>query len=487
MTAEFDFRSWTCGKQVTIGPFTVEPFRSWTTRSRPTGCGSAATARCWPTPATRAAATRWTRLADGADLLLAEASFRDGDDNPREHPPDRQRLRRPGRVRRGSGGWCSPTSRRGSTRQDMLAEAQAVWDGPAELARPGAVYDAGLSAGQTSPASWTQIAICTRLVTWSLSKSRETCAFTVGTDRCSSRAISALVRPRPTAQGDVLLAVGRARASRRWADLGAVVAGVVAEPVDEGPGHRRGEHRVAVGHRPDRLEDLRRRGVLEQEAVGARGQRPTTCSSASKVVSTMTCGGSGRSCSARVASRPLIRGIRMSISTTSGRSSSTSAAPRGRRRPRRPPRGRAGRRASATSADRTSGSSSTTAAGSRMVMPPTGSSRAARSWSPSRGASSRPPRSSARSASPTRPSPDAGGRAAEAERVAHHHVEPVLGRPGELDGQQAAGGVLAGVGDPLLDDPVERPAGRVRHSAGARPGRGTRRGARSRGPRRPAR
>ena len=43
---------------------------------------------------------------------------------------------------------------------------------------------------------------------------------------------------------------------------------------------------------------------------------------------------------------------------------------------------------------------------------------------------------------------------------------PVVGTAADLDGQQCPGGVLAGVGDALLDDPVERPADHIRHRLG---------------------
>ena len=79
---------------------------------------------------------RSTQLARGADLLLAEASFRDGDDNPPElhltgtdcgevaTAADVGRL-----VLTHVPPWYDP--------QDMLAEAQTVVGRPVELARAG--------------------------------------------------------------------------------------------------------------------------------------------------------------------------------------------------------------------------------------------------------------------------------------------------------------------------------------------------------------
>lgn len=80
------------------------------------------------------------RIAGGADLLLAEASFRSGDDNP----PDLHLTgTEAGEVAaRGGVGrllvthvppWHDPA--------DALAEAAAVFDGPLELARAGAVHE----------------------------------------------------------------------------------------------------------------------------------------------------------------------------------------------------------------------------------------------------------------------------------------------------------------------------------------------------------
>lgn len=78
--------------------------------------------------------------AVGADLLLAEASFREADDNP----PDLHLT----------GADCGRTAARADVgrlvlthvppwhdRADSLAEARSVWDGPVELAASGASYD----------------------------------------------------------------------------------------------------------------------------------------------------------------------------------------------------------------------------------------------------------------------------------------------------------------------------------------------------------
>src|SRR4029079_2346798 len=94
-----------------------------------------------------------------------------------------------------TGADCGPTASRAGARRLVLthvppwydpagaeAEARGEWSGPVDLARAGARYDVGGRA-QTSPASCTTIATCTRLVASSLVSRRDTCAFTVGIDR----------------------------------------------------------------------------------------------------------------------------------------------------------------------------------------------------------------------------------------------------------------------------------------------------------------
>lgn len=79
-------------------------------------------------------------VAKDADLLLAEASFRSGDANPpRLHltGTDCGEAAARGRAQRllltHVPPWFDP--------QDALAEARAVYDGPASLARAGQVHD----------------------------------------------------------------------------------------------------------------------------------------------------------------------------------------------------------------------------------------------------------------------------------------------------------------------------------------------------------
>ena len=224
-------------------------------------------------------------------------------------------------------------------------------------------------------ASWTRIAIWTRLVTWSLSKTRETCAFTVGTDRWRRAAISALLSPLPTSRATSSSRSVSARSASR------------AEATRSSPVSRRSRSmrvRVAVGESIGSPATTVRIAVtisgggvsLSRKPSAPAASAPTTCSSASKVVRTMTRGGWGRRCSSRVASSPPSTGIRMSISTTSGRSLAVSAIatrPSGAS----PTTSRSGWPPSIrVRAERTSGSSSTT---STRVMSATVSTRGARS------------------------------------------------------------------------------------------------------------
>jgi len=139
MTEEFDFRPWVPGEPVTIEPFEVDtvrvehPVEAYGLRVRAGGALLAYTGdtgRC----------AQLTDLAAGADLLLAEASFRDGEDNP------------PGIHLTGSD--CGRTAEQGRVKrlvithvppwydgQDMLEAARAAWDGPVELATQGASFE----------------------------------------------------------------------------------------------------------------------------------------------------------------------------------------------------------------------------------------------------------------------------------------------------------------------------------------------------------
>lgn len=137
MTEEFDFRTWQ--GPVQVGPFTVEPFSvvhpvpAYALRVT---CGDrvlAYTGDCGPCEGALEAAR-------GADLLLAEASFEEGADNP----PDLHLTGKEcGELATSAGvprlvlthipPWHDPAVVHG--------EAKAAYDGELSLARAGAVHD----------------------------------------------------------------------------------------------------------------------------------------------------------------------------------------------------------------------------------------------------------------------------------------------------------------------------------------------------------
>ena len=137
MHHEFDFREWHGSER--IGPFRVEPvpvnhpvpaYGLRVTADGATIAYSGDTGPC----------ASLDDLARDADLFLVEASFRSGDDNP----PDLHLTGTDGgQVAARAGArrlvlthvppWHDPV--------DALAEAVGAYDGPAELARPGAVYE----------------------------------------------------------------------------------------------------------------------------------------------------------------------------------------------------------------------------------------------------------------------------------------------------------------------------------------------------------
>ncbi|QIG41963.1 MBL fold metallo-hydrolase [Nocardioides anomalus] len=139
MTLEFDFRTWTPGEPARIGPFTVQavrvdhPVEAYGLRVSAGGRLLAYTGDTAPCP-------QLEDVARGAHLLLAEASFHEGAANP---PGIHLTGADCGRLARDSGvqslvlthvpPWYEP--------RDMLTEAQQVWDGPADLARAGAVFE----------------------------------------------------------------------------------------------------------------------------------------------------------------------------------------------------------------------------------------------------------------------------------------------------------------------------------------------------------
>ncbi|TDC15098.1 MBL fold metallo-hydrolase [Streptomyces sp. 8K308] len=139
MSEVFDFHTLASGDTFTLGPFTVtagrvtHPVETYGFRIEHRGrvfCYSGDSGRC----------DSLAELATGADLFLCEASFTDGkEDLPEVHLNGRQ------------AGECA--LRAGAERlvlthippwtdaQVNLCDAKAVFEGPVELARPGAVYE----------------------------------------------------------------------------------------------------------------------------------------------------------------------------------------------------------------------------------------------------------------------------------------------------------------------------------------------------------
>jgi ribonuclease BN (tRNA processing enzyme) len=137
MHEEFDFRTYSDG--LTIGPFEVEavrvdhPVEAYGLRITCAGRTLAYTGDTGPCESL-------TRLAADADLLLAESSFRESDDNPGSihlTGVDCGRLASQARARKlvvtHVPPWFDP--------KDMLLEAQAAWGGPVELAMQGRVFE----------------------------------------------------------------------------------------------------------------------------------------------------------------------------------------------------------------------------------------------------------------------------------------------------------------------------------------------------------
>ena len=138
MGEEFDFREHSADP-VRVGPFTVHarqvvhPVDAYALRVSAGGRVLVYSGDTGPCAAL-------DEIASGADLLLAEASFQTGVDNPPDLHLTGQDC---GRTAKASGvgrlvlthvpPWYDPEVAR--------AEAQAEWDGPVDLARTGATYD----------------------------------------------------------------------------------------------------------------------------------------------------------------------------------------------------------------------------------------------------------------------------------------------------------------------------------------------------------
>lgn len=138
IAGHFDYRTWAAQQQ--LGPFRVRSARVDHAVEghavRLEGQEGTSVVYSGDTGPTEAL----TRLATGADLLLCEASFADRPDNP---PSMHLSGRQAGEVAAAAGvgrlvlthipPWRDP--------QRALADAQAAFEGPVELASPGAVWE----------------------------------------------------------------------------------------------------------------------------------------------------------------------------------------------------------------------------------------------------------------------------------------------------------------------------------------------------------
>jgi ribonuclease BN (tRNA processing enzyme) len=139
MRDAFDFRAWLANGARTLGPFEVSvapachPVESYLIRLEHGGRSLVYTGDTGPTDAL-------VELARGADVLLSEATFREGDPNPPDlHLTGRQAGEYAHRAGVGKlvithvPPWYAP--------EDLAAEARTAYDGPVEIARAGAAYD----------------------------------------------------------------------------------------------------------------------------------------------------------------------------------------------------------------------------------------------------------------------------------------------------------------------------------------------------------
>ncbi|MEQ7006992.1 MBL fold metallo-hydrolase [Actinopolymorpha sp. B17G11] len=135
----FDFRAWLTGGARQIGPMDVSvapachPVEAYLIRLEHQGRSLVYTGDTGPTDAL-------VELARGADVLVSEATFRDGDSNPPDvHLTGRQAGEYAHRAGVGRlvithvPPWYAP--------EDLAAEARAAYDGPVEIAHAGAAYD----------------------------------------------------------------------------------------------------------------------------------------------------------------------------------------------------------------------------------------------------------------------------------------------------------------------------------------------------------
>jgi ribonuclease BN (tRNA processing enzyme) len=138
MTAEFDFRSWQPGGTTRIGPFDVRvqrvthPVETYAVRVEHDGRSVVYSGDTGP-------CRRLVELARDADLLLCEASFVESGDNPPHlHLTGREAAEHARDA--GVGRLVLTHVPPWTSSEEVLGEALGVFDGPVELAVPGASY-----------------------------------------------------------------------------------------------------------------------------------------------------------------------------------------------------------------------------------------------------------------------------------------------------------------------------------------------------------
>lgn len=138
MHEEFDFRRY-AEDPVELGPFSIEavevvhPVPAYSLRVRAGGRLLVYTGDCGPCDGL-------DRAAEGADLLLAEAAFCEGDDNPEDLHLTGVEVGRTA-LRAGVDRVVLTHIPPWHDKQIALRETRAVWSGPVELAHTGATYE----------------------------------------------------------------------------------------------------------------------------------------------------------------------------------------------------------------------------------------------------------------------------------------------------------------------------------------------------------
>ena len=142
MTEEFAFHATRATAAVVeLGPVPRRGTPAWSTRSPPSPSGHRRWSRTLVYSGDTGPCPELDEAAVGADLLLAEASFRRRRRQPARPAHDRRRLRTYGAARRRRAPRADPHPAVARRRPVAEAEARAEWSGPVELARAGETYE----------------------------------------------------------------------------------------------------------------------------------------------------------------------------------------------------------------------------------------------------------------------------------------------------------------------------------------------------------